>query len=194
MKDKSFILDFDLIKEQNLSIDEFLTLIKFYRNEDINDVEILKNLQEKQFIKLSTNEKTLREKAKLLIEFISIDKISSIKNTKEFKKSNRLLHDNIDEFVTEYRKKWKGLKPGSMGSEQACKDKLLRWMSNNPKYSKEEILNAADTYIKSLNNYTYLQQADFFIYKKEGKDEHSRLSAFIDEEKINDEDWLTQLK
>jgi|688.fasta_scaffold65876_3 hypothetical protein len=196
MINKSFILDYDLIQEQNLSIDEFMFLLNFYNDVDYNwNINMLNNLQEKQFIKKGQDEKIiLREKAKLLIDFISIDKISSINNKKQFKRSPRALTEGIDQFVNDFRQKWKGLKPGSMGSEQACKDKLIRWMELNPKYSKEQILNAVDIYLKSLNNYTYLQQADYFIYKKEGKDEHSRLSAFIDEELIDNDDWTSQIK
>lgn len=194
--DKSFILDYDLIKEQDLSIDEFMFLLNYHLNDSYNwNIKILDSLQEKQFIKKGTNEEIiLREKAKLLIDFISIDKISSINNKKELKRSSRVLNEEIDSFIFSFRTKWKGLRPGSMGSEQACKDKMIRWMQNNPKYTKEQILNAADIYLKSLNNLTYLQQADFFIYKKEGKDEHSRLSAFIDEESFDNSDWTSQLK
>ncbi len=196
MINKSFILDYDLIQEQNLSIDEFMFLLNFYNDVSYNwNINMLNNLQEKQFIKKGQDEKIiLREKAKLLIDFISIDKISSINNKKQFKRSPRALNEDIDKFVNDFRQKWKGLKPGSMGSEQACKDKLIRWMELNPKYSKEQILNAVDIYLKSLNNYTYLQQADYFIYKKEGRDEHSRLSAFIDEELVNNDDWTSQIK
>ena len=83
----------------------------------------------------------------------------------------------------------------------------LRNISNKPKYIFTEsiakqaknvnayLLDSSDIYINSLNNYTYLQQADYFIYKKEGLAEHSRLSAFIDEIDIAvDDDWTTSLK
>jgi len=196
MINNTFILDFSILAEQNLSIEEFITII--HLKEGIvynNSPRHLKSLEEKQFIKIISDEKIiLREKGKLFIELISIEKLSSVKDKKQIKKSDRLLENEVNTFIEEFRNKWKGLKPGSMGSEQACKDKLIRWMSNNPKYSKEQILTAVDTYLQSLNNYTYLQQADFFIYKKEGRDEHSRLSAFIDEEIVSNDDWLTQLK
>ena len=66
-------------------------------------------------------------------------------------------------------------------------------MSENPNYSKDDILKAARIYIKSLDNYQYLQQADYFIFKKDGKDENSRLSAFIDEHEPNNTDWTVKL-
>jgi hypothetical protein len=193
MKDKAFILDFNLLAEHSLSIDEFLVLI--HLNDELynNSTNVLKPLEEKQFIKIISDEKViLREKGKLLLELISIEKISS-SNKKRIVKSDRLVNVELNSFINDFRNKFKGLKPGSMGSESACKLKMFRWMKENPQYTSEQILNATEIYIKSLNNYQYLQQADYFIYKKEGKDEQSKLSAFIDEISVDD-DWTTTLK
>lgn len=194
MENKAFILDFNLIKEQELSIEEFICLIYLSNGENHeNYSKYINNLQDKQFIKIGTDEEIiLREKSKQLIELISVENLSSVKSKKEVKKSDRLAKMQVESFVEEFRNKWKGLKPGSMGSLAACKEKLFRWMKENPSYNPEQILKAADIYINSLNNYTYLQQADYFIYKKEGKDEHSRLSAFIDETYVED-DWTSNL-
>lgn len=196
MKDKAFIIDFNLLAEQNLSIDEYIVLL--YLSDNIlynNSKIILESLQEKQFIKIITDEKILiREKGKIFLELITIDCINSTNNKKITKKSSRVLNQDLDTFVKEFRNLWKGLKPGSMGSESACRDKLFRWMQNNPSYTKEDILKAAKIYINSLDNYNYLQQADYFIYKKDLNGESSRLSAFIDEidNKIED-NWVNKL-
>ena len=199
---EAFILDLNFLKEQNLSVIEFITLLQL--NEiDTGlqlDLDILHNLQEKQFVKLiidkfGTNT-IIREKSKLLLDFLSIESsYSDYKEKKITKKSNRIINEGFDEFIEEYRNLWKGLKLGSMGSPMACKDKMLRWMGENPNYSKEDILKAAKIYINSLNNYQYLQAAHYFIYKKDGKEESSRLSAFIDEidTKVTD-NWTSQLK
>ena len=195
MMNKSFILDYDLIQEQNLSIDEFMFLLNFYITEEYNvNINMLNNLQEKQFIKKGQDEKIiLREKGKLFIELISIEKLSSTKNNKQTVKSDRLINVELDSFINDFRNKFKGLKPGSMGSEASCKMKMYRWMKENPSYTPEQILKAADIYIKSLNNYQYLQRADYFIYKKDGKEESSGLAAYIDEIEVDD-DWTTNLK
>lgn len=197
---EAFILDLNFLKEQNLSIIEFITLLQL--NEiDTGlqlDLDILHNLQEKQFVKLiidkfGTNT-IIREKSKLLLDFLSIESsYSNYKEKKIIKKSNRVINEGFDEFIEEYRNLWKGLKVGSLGSYRTCYDKMKRWMSENPNYSKEDILKAARIYIKSLDNYQYLQQADYFIFKKDGKDENSRLSAFIDEHEPNNTDWTTKL-
>lgn len=194
MKDKAYIIDFNLLAEQNLSIEEFLVLIHLDDELYNNSMRVLKPLEEKQFIKIINDEKIiLREKGKLFIELISIEKLSSTKNNKQTVKSDRLINVELDSFINDFRNKFKGLKPGSMGSEASCKMKMYRWMKENPSYTPEQILKAADIYIKSLNNYQYLQRADYFIYKKDGKEESSGLAAYIDEIEIDD-DWTTNLK
>ena len=197
---EAFILDLNFLKEQNLSVIEFITLLQL--NEiDTGlqlDLDILHNLQEKQFVKLiidkfGTNT-IIREKSKLLLDFLSIESShSNYKEKKIIKKSNRVINEGFDEFIEEYRKLWKGLKPGSMGSENACKEKMLRWMGENPNYTKEDILKAAKIYINSLNNYQYLQAAHYFIYKKDGKEEDSRLSTFVEEKEVDNTDWTVKL-
>ena len=197
---EAFILDLNFLKEQNLSIIEFITLLQL--NEiDTGlqlDLDILHNLQEKQFVKLiidkfGTNT-IIREKSKLLLDFLSIESsYSNYKEKKIIKKSNRVINEGFDEFIEEYRNLWKGLKVGSMGSPMACKEKMLRWMGENPNYTKEDILKAAKIYINSLNNYQYLQAAHYFIYKKDGKEEDSRLSAFVEEKEVDNTDWTVKL-
>ena len=197
---EAFILDLNFLKEQNLSVIEFVTLLQL--NEiDTGlqlDLDILHNLQEKQFVKLiidkfGTNT-IIREKSKLLLDFLSIESsYSDYKEKKIIKKSNRVINEGFDEFIEEYRNLWKGLKVGSMGSPMACKEKMLRWMGENPNYSKEDILKAAKIYINSLNNYQYLQAAHYFIYKKDGKEEDSRLSAFVEEKEVDNTDWTVKL-
>ena len=199
---EAFILDLNFLKEQNLSVIEFVTLLKLNgSNIDLfliefeSEIYILEKLQEKQFIKIITySEVILREKSKLLLDFLSIESsYSDYKSKKIVKKSNRVISEGFDEFIEEYRNLWKGLKVGSMGSPTACKEKMLRWMGENPNYTKEDILKAAKIYINSLNNYQYLQAAHYFIYKKDGKEEDSRLSAFIEEKEVDNTDWTTKL-
>jgi len=193
---KAFILDLNFLKEQNISPEEFLVLIGFNNNLQIieNSELSYQTLESKGFIKINGIEIILREKSKLLLDFLSIDSnYSNYKDKKIIKKSNRVINEGFDEFIEEYRNLWKGLKVGSMGSTMACKEKMERWIKENPNYSKEDILKAAKIYINSLNNYQYLQAAHYFIYKKDGKEEDSRLSAFIEEKEVDNTDWTTKL-
>jgi hypothetical protein len=198
MKNKAFILDFNLLSEQNLSVDEFVTLLYLSENSlRKTSINHLNSLQDKQFIKLNINDNeeiTIREKGKLLIEFLEIESINSVKDKKLVKKSSRAINAELNDFIQEFRALWKGLKPGSMGSEISCRDKMYKWMQMNPSYTKEDILKAAKLYIRSLNDLRFIQQADYFIFKKDAHGESSRLSAFIDE--VNDvqvDDWTTTL-
>jgi|TARA_R110000782_G_scaffold126006_2_gene217619 hypothetical protein len=199
MKDKAYILDFNLLSEQNLSVEEFIMLARLSNNEltELNEI-ILNSLEDKQFVKINrnnNNEITLREKSNLLINFVSIESLHSIASKKTIKRSDRAIQAGMIEFVKEYRTLWKGLKPGSMGSEGTCTDKLIKWMKLNPSYSKEDIIKAAKIYLKTVDNYQYLQQADYFIFKKDAFGESSRLSSFIDEIdiKIVEDNWTTRL-
>ena len=198
---KAYILDFNILVEHNLTIEEFTTLLhlndKSIEVLSLND-DIINSLQEKQFIKIIKDEDEeihiIREKSRLLIEFLTIEGLDTTnKQVKVVKRSSRAINNDLDEFIEDFRLLWKGLKPGSMGSPIACRSKMERWMRENPKYTKEDVLRASKVYISSLNNYQYLQQADYFIYKKDAHGESSRLSAFIDESDIQTEGWSSQL-
>jgi len=201
---KYLVINLEILLSKHISIAELLYLYSIYtNNKQYIDINIdLAKLEKQQYIKIITienNEKTilLRDKSIKLIEFLTIEMNNSLEeNVKTIKKSERII--NIDlERIDEFRFKWKGLKSGAMGSAQACKDKLNRWMKENPQYSFDDILKASDMYINSLNgDYRFLQRADYFIYKQENnREESSRLSAHIDEiDSFMKDDWTTNLK
>lgn len=201
---KYLVINLEILLSKHISIAELLYLYSIYtNNKQYIDINIdLAKLEKQQYIKIITienNEKTilLRDKSIKLIEFLTIEINNSLEeNVKTIKKSERII--NIDlERIDEFRFKWKGLKSGAMGSAQACKDKLNRWMKENPQYSFDDILKASDMYINSLNgDYRFLQRADYFIYKQENnREESSRLSAHIDEiDSFMKDDWTTNLK
>lgn len=200
-KELALILDFKFLNDSNILLQEFLTLLTIkYPNIGYDIVDEVKNeLQNKNFIKIIQEQDeevlVIREKGNLLIDYLLIEGLNPKDTEKQIvKKSKREIHDGLDEFVKEYRNLWKGLKIGSMGSHNTCFDKLSRWFSENPSYTKDDVLNAAKLYIKSLDNYQYLQQADYFIYKKDGKEESSRLSSFIDESPTAHSDWTSSLQ
>lgn len=190
------LIDLNLLTVQNLSVDEYITLLALDQCFDysIKD-DVIESLQHKNFIKVIKEEDEeihiIRQKGKLLIES---SKLFTAEDLTTVNKQVKRSKDELNEFITEFRLLWKGLKPGSMGSEAACKNKMTRWMIENPSYTKENILNAAKTYINSLDNYKFLQQADYFIYKKDVHGESSRLSAFIDEDvKAESDGWSSNL-
>ena len=193
-------LNLDVLESYDISVNEFLALWKLHLkgNMDFDGTGVDGDaLQEKKFLKIIETEKTktyiLREKAHELIEFLS----TGIRRPNT-KKKKEVINVDILTRLGEFRTKWKGLKLGSMGSAEACKAKLTRWMKENPEFTFDQILQACDLYIESLRgDYRFLQRADYFIYKREPNgEEMSRLSAFI-EEVANGEtsqgDWTTKL-
>lgn len=198
---KSLIIDFKLLEELEIKVQHLLILYNTYIEQIIFDIVIndeLEYLEKKRYIKIVDNNIILRQSSIDLIELLTVDNNNSFsKGKKIVKKSSRVVNNEIDNRIAEYRNLWRGLKPGSMGSLQSCKDKMTRWMKCNPEYSFDDIINAAKLYLRTEGmNVRFLQRADYFIYKQENnREESSRLSAFIDEIGDNDsiEDWTSTL-
>lgn len=91
---------------------------------------------------------------------------------------NNELYDTIVERVEEYRKLFKGIRPGSMGNRQKIIEDLTRFCN---KFNKtfDEILEVTQWYISRTQ---YCPNADNYIYyiDKDGK-EKSRLEVSFDE-------------
>lgn len=198
LMNKSLLIDFKVLEEQEITVDDLLQLYNIYNKSPITKYDFMNvdYLESKLFIKKIENKIHLREKAIQLIDFLLIDTNNSFENnTKQIGKSKRVINQIVEKRIDEFRDKWKGLKAGSMGSRKSCIDKLTRWMKENPKYSFEDVLKAADLYLHSINDYNYIQQADYFIFKQDNsKTEASRLSAFIDDLDMKEvTDWTSNL-
>lgn len=200
---KSLIIDFELLNKLNIKVNHLLLLYNKYINDDIFEVTVdeeeLLYLQRKLLIKIIPNDDIiLRQEGMDLINMLIVDTEIEITPTKRvIKKSNRVINNDIESRVLEFRSLWKGLKPGSMGSLKACKIKLSRWMKENPEYTFDDIIKAAKLYLNTEGrNVRFLQRADYFIYKQENnREESSRLSAYIDDIGDDDstEDWTSTL-
>lgn len=85
----------------------------------------------------------------------------------------------VEEYIDQYRKIFQDTGvPGKMGDKNSCIKKLTKWLKSNPNATMQGVLNTAKYYCENYRNITtYLQQADYFIYK----DDQSRLSALYDE-------------
>lgn len=194
------ILDIEKLEEENLSIDELLYIYKLYKFNEITfeNTNFLNGLQDKGFIKInreSNNE--IRQKGKDLIDSLIISIASSNEKKTRLVKSSRVINKELENNVEIFRNKFRGLKRGVMGSPKACRDKLYRWMKENPEYNIDQILKAVDVYIDSLKgDYRFLQQADYFIFKQNNnKEESSKLSAFIEEiDDYVEDGWTNELK
>jgi hypothetical protein len=193
---KTVMIDVDMLKLFGINMNELLTLIKIYSNTlhkqffdyriDDND---LQSLQDKKLIRIiGSSNYVLRE-----IGIKIIEKTISIKIGE--KNEDPITINEIDDIVDIFRKKFEGLKTGSMGDRNAVKEKLIRWRIENPDVTESQILEAVDNYIESQENLDYLQRADYFIYKRQGGTESSRLSIFVEELKGPKEnsDWASKI-
>lgn len=200
---ESLVLNFQVLKDLNISIDEFLYIYKVHKPElNIKETSVdLVKLQENRFIKIITEDEkkitTLRDKSIKLIKFLTVEIDDTLEeDTIAIKKSVRAINAEVKDNIHKFRNIWKGLKPGAMGGSKSCEIKLMRWRKENPEYTFEDILKAANIYIESLRgDYRFLQKADYFIFKQENnREESSRLSAFIDEIDTDmNADWTSNL-
>ena len=197
---KSIVIDFKRLKSLKLSPNQYLYLVKLHRVGELyitlSDAELL-DLQTKKFVKIISNDGiitvTLRQSAIDLIESLEIDSFGDMKKQKVFTKSERAIQEDLDAHLKEYRYLWKGKKPGAMGGANTCRDKLFKWLKKNVEYDMQDVIRAARVYIRSVDNYKYLQHADYFISKVHDGVAHSNLSSFIEEEDEGDDDWTNEL-
>lgn len=90
----------------------------------------------------------------------------------------------IESWIDEYRNVFKDKKPGSMGSKKSCIEKMQKFIEEYPEYNDPKlIVSAAERYVNTqrISEFIYLQQADYFISKKDSLSTNSRLAAFCEE-------------
>lgn len=194
------VISTDNLAVDNLTVNEFLSLLVLDgRYSQVLDDEILKGLEGKNLIKIGESLVELREEGIEIIQKYLIDDFNvKTKKVKQIhKKSERFVSKTVEENIDAYRELFRGLKVGSMGSLASCKEKLTRWMKENPDVTIERILKATQIYIGSVDNMKYLKRADYFIYKvEEDKTEVSTLSSIIDEVvegKLTNNDWTSTI-
>jgi hypothetical protein len=190
---KYLLINEKLLEKNNLNVDELILLYKNFNKiikliNNSSNFQFISNLADKDFLTFTVKNDyiipTLKKKGidLLKILMIEVNDNNHIKQVEEISKNLRL--------------KWKGLKPGSMGSPEAITEKLNKWMISNPEYTAEQIYKAADLYLsKEGSNIKYLQRADYFVYKTENGITNSRLSAYIDEiDDFEEDGWTNELR
>ncbi len=121
-------------------------------------------------------------------EIIARDYISDNKTIKvliplfEGEDGDKMLDiSNISFDIETYRKLFKGIRLGSMGNKESCHSNMVRWLVNNPEYTFDDVLSAANYYIQNTDR-QYISKADNFIYADDVKGkEFSRLSMVIED-------------
>lgn len=76
---------------------------------------------------------------------------------------------DVESWIQDFRNLFKGKKNGAMGQKILCVARMKEFISENPEYSKDDILRATEKYIqdKASSNYMYLRFAHYFIKKHE---------------------------
>jgi hypothetical protein len=172
-----------------------------------NDLMILYALTYKiKGILFSVEEKVISKNRLVALEFLNLEGKLTTKGKRlmieygesltilegKGRKSNKhvddaILEAKITDFIEQYRILFKGKKPGAMGDLQGCKDKMLLFYKEYSDYADRDIiLGATAKYINSINDYTYMKQADYFIYKEDNnKKKTSLLASFCEEIQMN---------
>lgn len=104
-------------------------------------------------------------------------------------------HDNNWDWVLkEYRQLFMNINKERAGSPSSCIKRMKAFFATHPEIRKDDVINAAKTYISSLNDPMYLMQADYFIFKGSGKDQTSKLEQYLEIIKVKNEVSSQQLK
>lgn len=185
-------------------IGEVLVLLEILNN--VNHSQIINSLLKKGYITAATGQPfvtekkyALMDKAKSLLEDVNLDSMDS--NSKDSR--------NIEELAIKLKELFpKGKKPGTTqywteGTSLIVK-RLKVFFKKYGEYTDEQILSAAERYIKSFNgNYSYMRVLKYFIWaekvNKAGEVEStSDLLTFIEnaeqENSSLDNDWSAELR
>lgn len=126
---------------------------------------------------------------------LSIDDSNQLEIFEEDKSIEDKGHANIEDWINDWRIAWKGKRNKAMGSRDKCIENMKEFFQLYPEYTKDHVFKARDKYLHSLDgDYTYLEQADFFIKKRvisnDGKFEIRKTLLSYAEEVLFDEELI----
>lgn len=184
-------------------IGEVLVLLEILNG--VNHAQVLDNLVKKGYITAATGQRfltqktyALTDKAKVLLENVNLDSLDSDKPKTR----------DIESLAVKLKEIFpKGKKPGTSqywteGVALIVKRLRIFFKKYGEDYTDEQILSAAEKYVKSFNgNYSYMRTLKYFIWaekpNKAGEVEStSDLLTFIENynEDSQDRDWNIELR
>ena len=192
-----YIIDTDVLKNVDLTLAEFGTLLYYIDRKDSNEFDkITESLWTKGYL--------IKDLHGYIIESHSFEKLQVIlaecNNPESVNDRASLLADKLRDiypsgkiFNTNYYYKC---------NRQDSINKLKTFFKMyGTKYTDEQIINATQKYVNSFNgNYAYLKLLKYFIWKDErlkGESVQSLLADFIENESSEDTtntDWTVELK
>lgn len=195
-----YIIDTEVCKEMNISLETALYLLSLYLNTPITQ-KAVKEAWHKGFICAHKSD-DVGNITEVSLEKSGFDFIDSILgesiNTKEQDRYEVLAEKLIELYP-------KGKKEGTAYMWRDSKNiiaKRLKALVNryNVSFTDEQAVNATKRYVESFNgNYTYMQLLKYFISKRTPVDgsieETSQLLSYIENESQEDsnKDWTTKL-
>jgi hypothetical protein len=158
---------------------------------EIDKTEILRLVKDIILSNKITNDEvknlidSLESAGYILINKGLIDEITlrNIKLGRIVDSSESDLFSNVDSWIDEYRKLFRGIKTGAMGDKNSCILRMADLLKRRKDLKKEIILEATRKYINTTEP-KYIKQAHYFIRKDEANQKdgrHSLLEAICDE-------------
>ena len=90
--------------------------------------------------------------------------------------SKKINSNKIDDWIDDWRRKWSGKRPKAIGNRQNCVKNLKEFFQLYPNFTKDHVYKARDNYFEGFDgDYTFLEQADYFIKKRMIKDGHTEV-------------------
>jgi hypothetical protein len=172
-------INIEKLFQDGLTPNQFVYLCYIAKNEEEScpfkiTQEELQDLQSKSYIKI--------QEGQIILRGIFNEKFQTNRASNEV------------DWIEEWRNLFPTVKVGgrpAKGSKAGVIKKMLKFIKDNPKVTKEEIFEATKSYIfeKKQKNYDYMQCADYFI-EKNG---NSTLESFIEHYKEKGGTTLTQM-
>jgi len=153
--------------ENNISPNELIELYTLIFPIVSNNVLSINNLYDKQLVDINH---LPTEKGKRLIADYSnaLSILEGRRKTNSKQVDSAILETEINNWIDDYRKLFKGFKMGAMGDKKACTTKMITFFKEYPEYANKEIIfKAVKMYINSVNDTRYLMRADYFIFKND---------------------------
>ena len=190
------IIDEEILKKHNLSIEEFMILYLNYKNfniEELNSSLVNKNIAFKDII----------DNKKLVLSTNSKDILSKIitNSTPKIKESSDRYKKLAEDLMAIFPE---GKKAGTTyywrGSITVISERLKKLVAQkNVEFTDEQAISAARRYVQSFNgNYKYMSILMYFIYKNKSSEKEfdSQLLSYIENEAQSDDDydWTAELK
>lgn len=190
------VIDEEVLKKNNLSIEEFMLLYLNHKNfniEELNSSLINKNIAFKDVI--NNNRLVLSTKSKSLLSKLITNSNPKIREVPG--RYEKLAEDLMAVFP-------EGKKAGTTyywrGSVTVIAERLKKLVSQkNVEFTDEQAINAARRYVQSFNgNYKYMSILMYFIYKNKNSEKEfdSQLLSYIENEAQSDDDydWTAELR